>query len=197
MKEIKERDVFNKIAPIYGLFYNKQKRHYHKLLDKVPLDFYSYHNILDVGCGTGALCSVLQKRGLAVTGIDTANKMIDFARRRHENREITFFHANGERRLPFEDKTFDISIASFVLHGLKENDRKIMYEEMSRVTKYWVIIYDYNEKRSLLTDVLEYLEGGDYFNFIKVVKSEIDNYFLQYHVLDIDLRASWYQCTPY
>lgn len=31
--------------------------------------------------------------------------------------------------------------------------------------------HDYNKKRSLITDIAEWLEGGDYFNFINIAES--------------------------
>ena len=64
--------VFATIAPFYGLFYDSQKRHFDAALDKVQADLglSAYRSIVDVGCGTGALCSVLNRRGFIVTGVD-------------------------------------------------------------------------------------------------------------------------------
>jgi len=136
--------LFNSIAPIYGLFYEMQKNRYGMVIYKVSdeLDLTAYDTILDVGCGTGALCSVLHEKGLTVTGIDPADKMLKIAKRQPENKAIAFIQANVLDQLPFENKSFDISIASYVAHGLQKNERKQMYEEMSRVTKSKVIIYD-------------------------------------------------------
>jgi ubiquinone/menaquinone biosynthesis C-methylase UbiE len=194
----KKNSVFDLIAPIYGLFYNYQKKHYHEALDEVQkeLDFSGYKEIIDVGCGTGALCSVLDQRGFSVTGVDPAQKMLNIAMGKEENRAIEFIRANALERLPFEDKSFDVSIASYVAHGLKGYERKTMYAEMSRITRHRVIIYDYNEKRSVLTDTIEWLEGGDYFNFIKEARSEMRDNFCDVHIINVDLRAAWYIGVP-
>jgi ubiquinone/menaquinone biosynthesis C-methylase UbiE len=114
--------LFNSIAPIYGLFYKMQKKRYRTVIDKVSkeLDLTKYDTVLDVGCGTGALCSILHEKGLTVTGIDPAGKMLRIAKRQPENKTITFIQANVLEQLPFENKTFDISIASYVAHGLQK-----------------------------------------------------------------------------
>jgi len=197
--------LFNSIAPIYGLFYKMQRKQFFKVIEGVSkeLDLQEFKTVLDVGCGTGALCSVLNEKGLEVTGIDPAEKMLEIARKKPENRTVRFARANVLEGLPFEDKSFDIAIASYVAHGMKQEDRKRMYAEMSRVTKSRVIIYDYNEKRSLLTTIVEWMERGDYFNFIRSAESEMKNCvselgkcFSEVKVVTVDKRAAWYICTP-
>ena len=197
--------LFNAIAPVYGLFYNKQKTRYREVLNSVAaqLDLASYKNILDVGCGTGALCSILNERGLTVTGVDPAENMLAVARRQPENANIQFLQANALEQLPFADQSFDLSIASYVAHGLQKSERIKLYSEMRRVTKSRVIIYDYNQKRSLMTSFVEWLEQGDYFQFIKNPKiemedcvSEMSKCFSEVRVIEVDKRANWYICTP-
>jgi len=190
--------IFDLIAPVYGLFYGYQKRHFNTVLDGVKneLDLSIYKNIIDIGCGTGAFCSVLHQRGHVVTGVDHAQKMLNIAAKKLENKAIKFIRASVLERLPFEDKSFDVSVASYVAHGMKAEERKIMYAEMSRVTKYLVIIHDYNQKRSVLTTIIEWFEGGDYFNFIKKVEGELIEYFHNIRVIGVDLQAAWYICVP-
>ena len=197
--------LFNSIAPIYGLFYEKQKNHYRRVIKKASekLNLSLFDNVLDVGCGTGALCSILNEIGLTVTGIDPADRMLKIAKRQPENKKITFIQGNVLEQLPFEDKLFDISFASYVAHGLQKNERKQMYAEMNRVTKSKVIIYDYNQKRTLLTSIIEWLERGDYFQFIKEAEKEMNNCvyemkecFSEVKVIEVDTKAAWYICTP-
>jgi ubiquinone/menaquinone biosynthesis C-methylase UbiE len=197
--------LFDSIAPIYGLFYKIQKSRYGGVVERISdeLDLSSYETLLDVGCGTGALCSVLTVKGLAVTGIDPAGNMLKVAKSKPENKNIRFIQASVLEQLPFADKSFDISIASYVAHGLQKNERKQMYVEMSRVTKEKVIIYDYNQSRALLTTFIEWLEQGDYFRFIKDAKSEMEHCssemgacFKEVRMVDVDTKAAWYICTP-
>ncbi len=197
--------LFNTIAPIYGLFYGRQKRKFTEVLDRVQgeLDLASFSTILDVGCGTGALCSVLNKIGLEVTGIEPAEKMLAIAKKKTKGQSITLMQANVLEGLPFDKNTFDIAIASYVAHGLAPEERKRLYKEMGRVAKEYVVIYDYNQKRSLLTSFVEWMERGDYFRFIRNAEKEMKGCvtelkacFSEVRVVNVDVRAAWYICTP-
>jgi hypothetical protein len=66
---------------------------------------------------------------------------------------------------------------------------------MGRITKNYVILQDYNENRGLLTNVIECMEGGDYFYFIKHVKEELLENFGQVMVIDVGPKAAWYICS--
>lgn len=197
--------MFDTIAPVYALFFKSQQKSFRSAIEraKKELDISAFDAVIDVGCGTGALCSVLREKGLAVTGIDPAEKMLEIARKKPENKGIEFVRANVLEMLPFADRSFDLSMASFVAHGLRVDERKRMYVEMSRVTRSKVVIYDYNSSRSPLTSLVEWLERGDYFQFIKVNEdglrqcvSEMNECFSEVRIIDVDQRAAWYICTP-
>ena len=191
-------NLFNTIAPAYAWYYEYQNKHYKSVIDSVweRLRLFSYDNILDVGCGTGALAAAFSERGYQVTGIDPALKMLAQAQKKPKNQGIDFVQANALERLPFEDKHFDLSIASYVAHGLSKPERQRMYAEMSRVTRSKVIIFDYNQTRSWTTSFVEWLEHGDYRNFIKDPKSELENSFSSVAIMDVYVRAAWYVCEP-
>lgn len=198
--------LFNSIAPVYGLFYKTQKKRFAEVIEGIEneFDLSSFKTIIDIGCGTGALCSVLNEKGLTVTGIDPAGNMLEIARNKQKNNDIKFVQADVLEGLSFKDNSFDVAIASYVAHGLKAEERKCMYAEMSRVTKKWVIIYDYNDNRSLLITIVEWLEGGDYFHFIKNAEpemrdcfSEMKSCFSKVKAINVDESAAWYICKPF
>jgi len=201
----KSNILFNLISPIYGLFYNSQRRNFRDVIYKVEedLDLTKYENIIDVGCGTGALCSILYEKGLKVTGIDPAVFMLKTAKIKNKDINIDFKLGNILEGLPYKDNHFDISIASYVAHGLQPEERKKMYKEMSRISKNWVVIHDYNKKRSLITTIVEWLERGDYFRFIKTAEKEMkdcykemEECFSEVKVVNVGERAAWYICKP-
>jgi ubiquinone/menaquinone biosynthesis C-methylase UbiE len=170
---------------------------------KNELDISRYQNVIDVGCGNGALCSVLYQKGLSVTGVDQSPKMLNIALKQAENKNITFINANFLPNLSFDDKSFDIAITAYVAHGLHQSERKQLYAEMARLARHMVIIYDYNKNRSLLTTISEWIEHGDYFGFIKNAEIEMKTYvsnktscFKTVKVVNVDIRAAWYICTP-
>lgn len=68
--------------------------------------------------------------------------------------------------LPFHDKGFDVIITSYVAHSFMLGERLILYNEMKRFASHTAILLDYNENRSLIIDITEYLEDRGYFSFI-------------------------------
>lgn len=109
---------------------------------------------------------------------------------------ITYLQADAVTPLPFADKSFDICTASYVAHGLKADERKALYAETGRLADRFVILYDYSGGRSPLTNLIEWLEGGDYFNFIRSAEDELRAAFAEVTVVPADVRAAWYVCVP-
>lgn len=188
--------LFNNISIIYGRFFNFQVNYYNKIINRISgvFEISKYESALDVGCGTGALSNVLSQQGLRVTGLDPSSGMLKQATKRVNNKDIEFMNIIPGEKLPFSDKSFDLVISSYVAHGLRPEDRINLYKEMQRVSKEYVILHDYNKNRALLTTIIEWLEGGDYFNFIKVEKDELVDIFDEVQVIDVDTRAAWYIC---
>lgn len=189
--------LFNSISKIYGGFFKFQLGYFNRILDKVQNDFdiNKYESVLDVGCGTGALIKVLYDRNLKVTGVDPSKGMLKQGYNRLKNDDIKLMEIVAGERLPFPDNSFDIVISSYVAHGLKSEKRIELYEEMKRVSKKFVILHDYNETRGFVTNIVEFFEGGDYFNFIKVVRDELNMVFPKVKIVDVDTRAAWYICS--
>lgn len=201
----RRKSLFDLIAPAYGLFYHWQVRHYQQIVaaqsERLGLD--TLDSCLDVGCGSGALASVFASQGLSVTGADPAFGMLRVAKRKTRHTPLHFIQADAGRGLPFADKQFDLSIASYVAHGLNPPERIHLYKEMSRVSRHYVVIYDYNQVRSLPTTLVEWLENGDYFRFIKTAEHEMRDClgemracFSKVEVVNVSPRAAWYLCTP-
>lgn len=193
MAKRQKKELFDFIAPVYGIFFPMQLKMYdfvpgllHKLNIRPPM------SVLDVGCGTGALAMVLRKNHYRVTAIDPAKEMLKVALWKTREEDIRYVHMKEIGKLPFKDHDFDLVISSYVLHGMKKDQRRALYEEMKRVSRRKIIIHDYNRERALLTDVVEYLEKGDYFNFIQVAKVEMEEIFGQVKLIRTGKRACWY-----
>lgn len=186
--------LFDIISPVYGLFFNYQVKYYSRILDKTKdeIDITQYKKVLDLGCGTGALSYVLQDLGLEVVGADPSLGMLRQATKKLKGTQVELVKINPNERLPFEDNAFDLVISSYVIHGLKPKEREGLYKELCRVSDRKIIFHDYNENRSFVTDIAEFLENGDYFNFIKVAKSEMEKYFRDVKVINVDKKAAWY-----
>lgn len=205
MSSEKPGSLFNNISFFYGLFYPMQRRHFLSVMKRLgeQIGLVEVKTILDVGCGTGALCSALHSLGYEVTGMDPAERMLEIGKRKPENKGIRFCVADATQTLPFPENSFDVSIASFVAHGMPQEQRQKMYAEMSRVTKRKVIIYDYNNNRAFWTNMIEWLEGGDYFHFIHHAENEmrqcysqLEPCFSEVQMVQVNTRAVFYVCIP-
>ncbi|MFA5637552.1 MAG: class I SAM-dependent methyltransferase [Anaerovoracaceae bacterium] len=198
-----KKGLFDKIAFPYSWFYSYQVSMFGDTLSrsKDVFNFSDYRTVLDVGSGTGAFCAVLKEMGLSVTGTDMSLEMIKVAKKK--NPSIEFVHSDATVGLPFPDKSFDIVMASYVAHGINKEERRELYTQMGRVAKEWVVIYDYNQKRSPLTSLVEWMEGGDYFNFIRHGRKEMEECrkemelcFSEVKVFDIGKRTALYLLKP-
>jgi len=165
------------------------------MIDKTEalIPFSKCSSVLDVGCGTGALCAVLDQRGYAATGTDLSENMLRQARKKAGG-HIPFIQADVLEGLPFADESFDAVLCSFLAHGMGREGRIALYRELCRAAKYLVIVHDYNSRRSLLREGIELLEGGDYFNFIREAEREMQEDFCDVQVVPVGRHSSWYLC---
>ena len=185
--------VFYLIAPVYALIFKLQAKKYAAIIKKAnkSIDLTQYESVADLGCGNGALCFAFQQFGLRASGVDGLASMTAMAKHNLKDTDVRIVQANI-LELPFEDKSFDIAISSYVVHGMNREERQRLYREMSRIARHAVIFHDYNQTRNIFTNIVEWIEGGDYFDFIKSAEQEMQQYFPDLNVLQVDKRAAWY-----
>lgn len=188
--------LFDLIAPIYGRTFRYQYKNYLEIYQRQPVKeiLTDCHSILDIGCGTGSMASALRDSGYQITGVDASLGMLRQAKYLISPDATSCVFSDVNSGLPFIAKGFDVCLASYVAHGLKPPQRLALYAEMRRLAGKLVIIHDYNDKRSLITNIVEWGEGGDYFNFIKVVQSELSDFFGNLQVIPVEPRAALYIC---
>jgi SAM-dependent methyltransferase len=90
------------------------------------------NEVLDVGCGPGALTAELVERGgsSAVTAVDPSESFVAALQERHP--DVTALQASAEE-LPFRDDAFDAALAQLVVHFMR--DPVAGLREMVRVTR--------------------------------------------------------------
>jgi SAM-dependent methyltransferase len=86
--------------------------------------------VLDVGCGPGALTAELLERGAQVAAVDPSPPFVEAARHRYPAADVRQAVAED---LPFEDGTFDATLAQLVVHFMDDPLEGIT--EMARVTR--------------------------------------------------------------
>jgi ubiquinone/menaquinone biosynthesis C-methylase UbiE len=96
-------------------------------------------SLLDVGCGTGTL-AILGKATVGPTGtvcgIDASPEMIARARSKATKAGVAIQFENGAAQaLPFGDASFDVGLATLMLHHLGRPARRELVSELNRVIK--------------------------------------------------------------
>jgi ubiquinone/menaquinone biosynthesis C-methylase UbiE len=91
-------------------------------------------SVLDVASGTGeSACYLAEKIGARVSGIDGSELMIERAREKAKQRNLSIEFRKGDaHQLPFEDDVFDVAISECTVCLL---DKEKAIREMVRVVK--------------------------------------------------------------
>jgi ubiquinone/menaquinone biosynthesis C-methylase UbiE len=197
MKMEKHIKIFDLIAPIYSLFFRMQVKNYQVILDKYlsVLDLPENAEILDIGCGTGALSYCFALKGFKVTGVDASDKMIYHAEKLCSKQEnIHFQKGDFTKGIDFPDRSFDLVFSSYVAHGFDFSFRQKLFNEAKRLSKKTVLYCDYNNERRLMSDIMESMEGGDYFNFIKNAGYEMKKVYAEVNIIKVYNQTAFYIC---
>jgi len=115
---------------------NRELIRFQEIIRVVPRNISS---LLDIGCGNGQLLKfLLQQLEIPnLFGIDISLTALKIAKNMAPN--AIFLYASADK-LPFEDKSFDIIIASEVLEHLPYKVYEQTLKEISRVSKKYILI---------------------------------------------------------
>lgn len=184
--------LFDMIAPVYSLFFKFQLKKYRKLVadmqEQGHLD--GVRSVMDFGFGTGALLKAFAEKGYQVYGVDASLMMHRVARRRLKDEDVTLYHEDllkGCQRC--NDNAYDLTLSSYVIHGLPYEKRKVFYKEIKRVTQKKVIFYEHSDKPSMGVRIAEIFEGGRYFSFIKTAEQELSDHFSDLETYEFSKRV--------
>ena len=149
----KSKEIIN-IAKKFGKEYFDGERIYgyggynynSKYWKGVVEDFINYYNlnensrILDIGSGKGFMMYEFLKKipNIYIRGLEISEYAILNSKEEVKNFQIL----GNAKKLPFEDKSFDLAISIVTLHNLKKNDCALALKEISRVSKNSFITLD-------------------------------------------------------
>jgi len=106
------------------------------LLDQAAVQ--AGHRVLDIGCGTGALVTLIKRLhpDVGVVGLDPDPKALNRARRKAERTAVPIQLDQGfSDELPYPDASFDRVFSSFMLHHLQAGEKEGTLREVRRVLK--------------------------------------------------------------
>jgi ubiquinone/menaquinone biosynthesis C-methylase UbiE len=133
----------------------------------------SVRTVLDVGTGSGIFAGAFAGRGLAVTGIDVQEPMLEAARTLVPG--VRFERASSED-LPYPDGSFDLCFLGLVLHETRAPGQAVREAHRACVLRTAVLEWPYREqaagpplKDRLRTDDVVGLAQAAGFALIEVV----------------------------
>jgi methionine biosynthesis protein metW len=93
--------------------------------------------VLDLGCGYGWYTNFFHSIGANVTGCDGSEKMLELAREKYP--ECNFECTDIEKRLPYENNSFDLVFCNQVIMDIENIEG--LFKEVFRITKVSGIFY--------------------------------------------------------
>lgn len=132
-KRVRVRDMFDRIAPKYDALNRvmsvgmdqRWRRRALDLIDVVEGDL-----VVDLACGTGDFCELVENRGATVVGVDFALQMLKQGRAR--GLEFSSVQGDGEW-LPFRTASVDVVTCGFALRNFVS--LKGVLAEVARILK--------------------------------------------------------------
>jgi SAM-dependent methyltransferase len=124
-------------------------------------------DVLDIGCGGGALVRALAGRGARVVGIEISSERLAAARSRAEQGDggtiAARYLVGRAQALPLEDGSVDVAVFMRSLHHVPPPDLEGALREARRVLRPGGVVY-----------VAEPLAEGDYFALASLVEDELE-----------------------
>lgn len=107
------------------------EQRYKSWLKNLPAPANPQSRSLDIGCGAGYICHLLQQSGYEVHGNDISSKAIGLAQKRVPSGHFRLSHASG--KLEYPDEHFDLITCLGVLEHIPQPERVL--QECVRVLK--------------------------------------------------------------
>ncbi|MFW6120150.1 MAG: class I SAM-dependent methyltransferase [Petrotogales bacterium] len=187
--------LFTVIAPFYNIAFNKQLTVYRRLLSE-----HSKHlsddisNVLDIGCGTGAFALAFRERGFHVTAVDASPLMVKIAKRNLNGSGVKILQGDFFEKLPFDDNSFDLLVASYVVHGHKQEGREKFYRESKRICRKEILIHEFFPNKNPIISFIEFLERSDYKRFTANAFYELKQHYPVVDSIKLSSSTGWYIC---
>jgi len=135
-RQDKERRFWDRFANYYDSFINKVfRKSYSFILENIESDLNLNHEVLEIGTGTGIIPFNICSKVSTVVATDISPEMVRVAKQKLLKTEIKNidFQIHDSYNLTLKDKSFDVVIASNLLHLLYDPETPI--KEVKRIMK--------------------------------------------------------------
>lgn len=122
----------------------------------------SGRDVVDIGCGQGALVRALAARGARVTGVEISEEQLSAAIALDDGTGARYLVGRGER-LPLDDASVDVAVFMRTLHHVPPAQMAAALGEARRVIRSAGSVY-----------VAEPLAEGSFFELTRMVEDEVE-----------------------
>jgi ubiquinone/menaquinone biosynthesis C-methylase UbiE len=177
-RQNKERKFWDRFAGNYDSFIKKTlEKTYKKVIENIEAELDINKTVLEIGTGTGIIPFTICSKVSSIIATDISPEMIRISNQKLKDSNIRNidFQVQDSYNLTFPDRSFDVVIASNILHLLYEPDKPI--KEVMRVLKDDGVFIaptfcvGENMKSTILANIAGFVSG-----FKIVNKWSIDNF---------------------
>lgn len=159
----KSKAFFDRIAFFFPIIEKRLGPDYLRGLKRLNLS--KELSVLDLATGTGLLAEAFALCGHnPVKGVDFSTKML--ARAARKRPDIDFSHLDLAYLNKIPDNSFDIVSMGYFLHGASPDFRELVLENAARISRRYVVVFDYYQAGNLFIRFIEAFEGPNYATFI-------------------------------
>mgnify|MGYP006201299779 CR=1 FL=1 len=137
--KLKIHNSFSSKAESYDAYAKIQKVVAERMIERLDVMNFTPKNILDLGCGTGLLTSLLNKRynDSRIISVDFSSEMLKTC---FEKDVKSSFVCADIEYLPFKSMNFDLVISNFTLHWC-QNLQKILLDVQNNLTDKGIFFF--------------------------------------------------------
>jgi len=109
---------------------------YRSFLNPVINEVDKKGTLLDIGTGSGKMIQILSdEKGIECIGVDKNAEMIKEANNKLKNSNVKIIEIEVNKKLPFEDKSFNYVTICSVLFHLNNENKDLMLQDSTRLLK--------------------------------------------------------------
>jgi phosphatidylethanolamine/phosphatidyl-N-methylethanolamine N-methyltransferase len=135
-RQKKEKIFWDRFANRYDAFIkNTVDKTYKTIIENIDSELCANQHVLEIGTGTGVISFSICTKVSSILATDLSPKMIQIAKRKLMDINVTNidFQVQDSYNMDLPDKSFDVVIASNLLHLLYEPEKPLI--EVKRVMK--------------------------------------------------------------